>query len=152
MATPFTVFFSCGMSVRYSEIVKLRSWVLELLSSGSILSVEDTSTPSAQKKRLSKIQQADLLLMIADNHKDLCLDEISIAQRLKKPIVIVLANIEETSIHQSPELAGILCLGVPFRKKVIRHALQFWPAEYEAFLAQGKNEPYCYPQLVLSKL
>ena len=139
------------MAVRYSNVVALQKWLRRILPQQNLLGT-DRAEVYQDKDLLVQMQQADVLLMLVESVQDIPLKEISMAQRLRLPIIIILPEKAEETLLAAPELAGIMCLGIPFRESVVKHALQFWPAEEAAFVKNGKHEPYCYPRLVLSKL
>lgn len=79
--------------------------------------------------------------------------ELEVALKLGLPIVGVNLN-GSRSIDERcpPTIKSELVIYVPFKHKIIEHALDTWPAEFSHYRKDGKTGPFYYIQDVYTRL
>jgi len=77
-------------------------------------------------------------------------DEKVVAQYLNIPCMVVDTDIWNQGKEDSQYygLSDQLALHIPFRHKVVTHALKYWPTEYLQYKQQGMNKPHFYSPLI----
>lgn len=148
-------FLSYNSDNHQSQIQELIPWLDECTRELTGLVQIDISTSNQTAEDYTAVTQqisrASIFICLLDEPGLHQLQELSYANRLNKPIIII-QSLGTKDMLASPLLSGLLCLGIPFRKNVFVHALQYWPKEHEAYNRMGEHRPHYYPEMILSNL
>jgi len=156
MSTDQRFFLSYDKRISNSQIKQVEQWLDEatqelVYQSAAVENVSNGSNNGKSHARLfSQIGSARIFIQLAEDLNELSLEALSIANRLNKPIIII--QLMSNEGLDAPEFSGLLCLGIPPKKNVLIHALQFWPKEHDAYWRKGMHRPHYYPEMILSNL
>lgn len=79
--------------------------------------------------------------------------EMEVAIKLGLPIIGVNLDDARGQTDRCPSaIRDTLAIYVPFRSKIIQHAMDNWPASHLSYIRDGKSGPYYYNESVYSSL
>jgi hypothetical protein len=117
------------------------------------------SSEETIKRRLrERMNQTGLMiLLVGENTKNLYKFvrwEIETAMDLGLPIIVVNLNEKRTqdSTLCPPIIRDRLAVHIPFKKEIIRFAMDNWPANHYAYKSEGKDSWYYYEDSIYEKL
>ena len=118
----------------------------------------DDSQEASIKRQLKErfANSKDFIVLIGEKTKNLRKFipwEIEVAIGLNLPIVAVNLNDSRVQDDRCPStLKNELAVYVPFKEKIMTHAMNHWPADHEKYRKEGKKAPYRFNESIYQKL